>query len=198
MDLWEQVVGGRPDDPAKKGPQTRRCRSGERLSVWCLERQASWYVTHFLGQRTRPCLGDACLCKKLNAPVVTRWTGWILAAERMRPLIVRLVALTENCWDSCEELRNPAEDLKGRLLVLERPRGGARGRVYAKLEQYSRKLEYLPDLPYTQRDQLIKVWFTKGANYDEFNQYVGQEWLQPERVRQAAETPTSDAKEGAS
>jgi hypothetical protein len=183
--IWEQIQGGRPDDPATKGPQTRRVASGETLRIWPLESQASWYVTHFLGQRTRPCLGDVCLCKRVDRPVRTRWTGWVLAAERWRPLCVRLVALTENCWDSCPEIRDPTFNLRGRLLILRRPKGGARGKVWAQVDQLARVDGHVPELPYTQRDQLLRVWFSERDGYDEFTQYAHSEWLHPKRWHDA-------------
>ncbi len=172
-------------------------KSGEVLKVWPLEDQAQWYVTHFLGQRTRPCLGEVCLCQKLETPVRTRWTGWLLAAERLRPFIVRLVALTENCWDSCALLRDPSFALRGRLLILRRPAGGARGKVYAEVDTYAAVQGYLPVLPYTQRDQLLKVWFSEKDGFDEFTKYAHENWIRPDRVIEAQQAKGQQNEGGA-
>jgi len=182
--IWDQVVGGRPDDPAKKGPQTRRCKAGEVYRCWPLEDQAGWYLTHFLGQRTRPCLGEVCMCQSSETPVRTRWTGWILVAERFRPLLVRLLALTENCWDSCDALRNPTVLLRGRELMLRRPKGGARGKVYAEVSDQNYDPEAMPRLPYTQKDQLLRVWFSEKDGFDEMNQYANADWVVPDKCHE--------------
>ncbi len=192
--LWEQVRRGEPGDPQKKGPQTRRVRSGEKLRLYCLEPRPTWYVTHFLGQRTRPCLGDACLCRKLEQPIRTRWTGWILAAESFRPLVVRLLNLTENCWDTCADLRDRTFDATGRVIELWRGPGGSKARVYCRFDPHARALVDVPRLPYTQKDQLLKLWFSEKDGYDEFNQYAHQDWVEPDVVTGARTEPRKGKK----
>jgi hypothetical protein len=197
MGIIDQLRTGRPDDPGDKGPQTRRVKAGEVLCVVCLEDQAQWYVTHFLGQLTRPCLGDACLCKRLDTPVRTRWTGWILAAESMRPLTVRLVALTEHCWDTCDQLRDPKFSLFGKQLRLTRAGATGKGRVSCSVDPYLDYKGRVPRLPYSQRDQLLKVWFSEKAGYDEFNKYAHDEWLSPDQVVEVRQELRNGTKGGA-
>jgi hypothetical protein len=181
-DIWDQIVGGRPDDPSKKGPQVRRCREGERYNCFPLEDRAGWYLTHWIGTRTRPCLGDACICRTRDTPIKVRWSGWLLVAESLRPLVVRLLALTENCWDTCEFFRLPDTALRGRSLTLTRPRGGQKGRVFATVSDPVPSMKALPKLPYTHRDQLLRVWFSVNAEYDEFSEYAHTRWLRPAKV----------------
>jgi len=190
----DKMRTGTPEDPAKKGPQVRRVLPGETLKVWPLEERAGWYVTHFLGQLTRPCLGDECICHSIETPVRTRWAGWILVAENFRPLLVRLLALTENCWDSCEELRRADFNWRGRMMILTRPKGGFRGRVYVKVDDVMvRHPESMPKLPYTHKDQLLKVYFTQKHGYDEFNQYAHSAWVAPDEVISTRQVETREA-----
>jgi len=178
--VWEKIPSGRPDDPAKKGPEVRRVKPGETLRTFPLEDNVGWWLVHFLGQLTRPCLGPECLCHRAEKAIRTRWTGWILVAENFRPLSIKLLALTENCWTSCEELQRTDFPLRGRCLILRRNAKGNKGRVYASIDpDFSHAPSSLPRLPYTHRDQLLKLWFSGRFGYDEFNEYAHSEWVRP-------------------
>jgi hypothetical protein len=169
--VWDFVRHGRPDDDAdRKGPQTRRPKQGERLSLLPLESQVGWYFTHFIGRRTRPCLGDRCPCQGSAVKVENRWVGWILAIDETTQRVV-LASLTENTFKTCQALRDRSIDLRSCRLILQREADKPNGRVKAEVQRNCGASRSRLVLPYTQRDQLLRVWFNAKDDYAEVALY---------------------------
>jgi hypothetical protein len=163
--IWEQVVTGRPDEGEwRTRLKPRRPGTGEKLVLVPLEPEVGWYLTHFVGKRTRPCLGEQCGCLQAEHPVTTRWVGWILAIEKYARKIV-LANLTAGCWETCQELRIPELNLRGCDLILTRKTTRSNGPVSAEVFPGRLALARVPVLPYTHRDALMSVWFGPNDPY---------------------------------
>lgn len=196
--VWDFVRSGRPDDDeGRKGPQTRRPKQGERLELLPLESQVGWYFTHYLGNRTRPCLGDRCPCQGSGVKIENRWVGWILAIAKDTGRVV-LAALTENTFKTCQKLRDRTLDLRTCKLILEREADKKNGRVKAHVVENVGNARQRPTLPYTQRDQLLRVWFNAKDDYAEIALYqdlAGKS--EPNVDAEDLAPPAADGEEGA-
>jgi hypothetical protein len=182
MASMADVVTGTPDDPGVKGPETVRVRRGPKAEFYPVVRQASWYTTHFLYGRTKPCLGDGCECHSLEKPVRPRWSGFLLCAVRFAPLKIVNLALTQNCWDSCELLRNKNLDLRYYKISVWRDGRGDKGRVYCQLDYLANRRGCNLDLPYTILDVLTLLWFTPEEGQPDPGQADPEKWQIPTAV----------------
>jgi hypothetical protein len=168
--IWDQIPSGGPaPEPSRRRPKTRQPLAGERLELCVLEAKVGWYLTHFQLGRTKPCLGEMCACQQADKTVPTRWQGYVLATELPRSGVV-LAVLTRNCYDTCPELRDTSKSLLGAHLILTR-KGGAQGIVLAHVQYDAHPLRLLPKLPYTHRDQLLRVWFSGMDSYLDVNKF---------------------------
>lgn len=195
--VWDDIPTGGPNGrDERKRPKSRSPGPGERLTLMLCEDSVGWYLTHFMNRRTKPCLGARCKCQAATPPLAKRWQGYILGMEMPRRLIV-LAMLTRNVWDTCTELRDSKTSLKGAQLVLTR-KGGAQGIVEAQLAPGWYPLAQVPLLPYTHKDQLLRVWFGGMDDYVDLNQFFQIEGLR-EPVNQEDKTeenpPESDGGE---
>jgi hypothetical protein len=94
--------------------------------------------------------------------------GYVLALEMPARKVV-LAMLTKNCWDCCPSLRAAGESLRGSQLILTR-KGGAQGILEAGLIPGFYPLASIPEIPYTHKDQLLRVWFSGLDDYVEVGQ----------------------------
>lgn len=164
MNVWDQIpTGGPSGKDSRRRPKTRSPGPGERVLLAPLEDHVGWYLTHYRNRRTKPCLGDRCACQKADSPWPCRWQGYMLALEMPKRVVV-LAMLTKNCWDMAEELRQPTVSLRGAQIVLTR-RGGAQGVVEAAVIPGFYPLAQIPAIPYTHKDQLLRVWFSGLDDY---------------------------------
>jgi hypothetical protein len=195
-DYWDHIVTGVPDRDDKRRPKSRRPGIGETLELMPLEASVGWYYTHFLRRRTRPCLGSRCFCQKEDSPVESRWVGWILAFDVKAKKDI-LAALTDNCYKSCSVLQLPDVDLRGCKLTLKRHGKAANGKVTAEVE-----IDAFPKykdirLPYTQRDQLMRVWFSPRDSYAEVCEYGDVEAKPDPLVKPGDRDQVDEESEGA-
>jgi hypothetical protein len=175
MSAWDHIpTGGPGNGDARKRPKSRSPGPGERLLLAPLEESVGWYLTHYRNKRTKPCLGDLCGCQASEEKWPTRWMGYVLAMEMPKRVIV-LAMLTRNCWEMCPALREVGEPLRGAQLILTR-KGGSQGIVEAGIVPGFYPTAQLPVLPYTHKDQLMRVWFSGLDDYVQVNKFfdVGQ------------------------
>lgn len=167
MDLVKPVKPTKEE--RRRGPQTRWPSAGETVVLWPVEPQVLWYRTHYINDRTRPCLGNLCGCNKQEQPVNTRLVGWILAYEpKARDYV--LAQVTKNCLKNCPALSDESLDLRTCELTLTRIGRKVNGKVVATVRRDAHQVGKVALLPYTQRDQLMRVWFKETDAYEEVNQ----------------------------
>lgn len=162
----------RPVDPLPEerqpGPQTRWPGPGEQLLLYPAEREVLFYRTHFVADRTRPCLHEMCACRRADLRLNTKLVGWILAWEKYGKLV--LANVTHNAYKFCKDLQDKDLDLRRCELLLTRVGTKHNGRVYAKVFRHTHNVDKFPPVPYSQRDQLLRLWFKQTDDYQELNQ----------------------------
>jgi len=170
-EVWKYVLGGGPDSPEKeKRPKTVRPRAGQTISAVGLEAGAVWVWTHYLHGRTKPCLQEFCVCRKVDSPLESRWQGFILADHWGYNKVV-LLGLTENVMDTCPELREGKLDLRGAMIDLTRPAGKRNGIVTAVVKPDFRRSWKTIVMPYTTRDCLEKMFWRSKRDPEGMAEY---------------------------
>lgn len=163
--IWDHIPSGGPGpgDKIKKRPKTRAPKAGERLKLMPLEDTVGWYLTHYHNDRTKPCLKARCWCQQADKPAPTRWVGYLLAKIHDSSEVV-LAMLTPNCAATCPDVVQNQTSLRGSQMVLTRT-GHAQGQVDCYVHHGFYPLRVVPVLPYTHREQLLRVWFPGVADY---------------------------------
>jgi hypothetical protein len=153
--------------PKKAGPPCRWPGPGETLTLFPAEPAVLWYATHYVGNRTRPHLGEICSCWQAETPVNQRLVGWILAFEKRGRLV--LASVTLNSLRYCRELQDETLDLRTKKLILVREGTRINGKVFARVEERSPTERDFPTVPFDQRSQLMRVWFDPSSDMNEVN-----------------------------
>jgi len=149
----------------------RRPLKGESLALWPLESQVTWYLIHYDGKHSVPCLRDRCFCLRSEMPVDVRREGWLLAVEARRTSVV-LASVTFGAWQTCEALRDKEIDLRACELILTRGAHRTNAPVTAAVVRNHHPTSRVPVVPYTHLDLLLRVWYPRGSSYTEFNAAV--------------------------
>jgi hypothetical protein len=144
--------------------------------VYCIITSAriTGVVTHFIGQRTKPCTGDATRCDGCTSGRPKRWKGYLAAVVPPSGRQV-LAELTYEAHRGCKELHGIGAEIYGKKLTLTRMGKSANSRVQAELAEVPGKAN--PGKPFDVHEALIRIWFgvkrfkTKSAQ-EKFNETV--------------------------
>jgi hypothetical protein len=113
--------------------------------------------THYIGDRTQPCIGDVCICRKPDYPVAVRQKYYV-AVWAGRDLPQAIGEITADAYKRCPELYQPGVSLRGLRIKVYRsgPKPNSRVRVHV-VDRY-KEPEKLP-LPFDLVCALERIWF---------------------------------------
>jgi len=134
-------------------------KPGQRLSILITSERWLGVYTHYWSNRTHPCTGDELTCEGCAMKLAKRWKAYLCGITFGVGKKV-IVELTHGAMQSCAELINVNNIVRGKKITLFRKNSAKNAPVLCQLEPMS-GVDFLPD-PFDLQRALRVVWGLKA------------------------------------
>jgi hypothetical protein len=124
-----------------------RIKAGREIRCVCLSDRVEGLLVHFIGGRTRACVGSNQSCEGCIQGWNPRWKGYLAVFFPTAGKRVYLAELTPNAFESLERSAPEVRNYRGRWLSLRRDPGRANAKVFAGVLNHALFDGELPELP---------------------------------------------------